>query len=378
MTDDRNRRHGRERLETGCHGCGVTGLVSDSMGACGPCLKRGIPEAIEANRRLRESHRRSYHLPVNPPQDAGGLPCHLCANACRLTTGRVGYCGLRRNTDGRLTRGLAGDGHLSWYRDPLPTNCVADWVCPGGTGTGYPEYACAPGPEKGYYNLAVFYSACTFDCLFCQNWHFRHSLDEPKMIQAGDLARAVSDKVNCVCFFGGDPSCQMPHALEAARLSLESTDKALLRICWETNGCMSRNYLKAAAELSLKTGGIIKFDLKAMSSDLHRALTGVSNESTMVNFAEVAEMAAGRPEVPLLVASTLLVPGYIDSDEVSRLARFIAGLDPDIPYSLLAFHPQFKMTDLPVTSRRLADECLAAAEDAGLRRVRLGNVHLLR
>ena len=76
-------------------------------------------------------------------------------------------------------------------------------------------------------------------------------------------------------------------------------------------------------------------------------------------------------------ASTLLVPGYVDRQEVSNLARFISSLSPDIPYSLLAFAPQFMMRDLPTTSRRHAEECLAEAQAQGLKRVRVGNVHLL-
>jgi len=35
-------------------------------------------------------------------------------------------------------------GNLRWYFDPLPTNCVADWVCPGGTGAGCPKWARRP------------------------------------------------------------------------------------------------------------------------------------------------------------------------------------------------------------------------------------------
>jgi hypothetical protein len=60
-----------------------------------------------------------------------------------------------------------------------------------------------------------------------------------------------------------------------------------------------------------------------------------------------------------------------------HLARFLAGLDPDIPHSLLAFHPQFYLQDLPITSRQHAGEALAAARAAGMARVRIGNVHLL-
>jgi pyruvate formate lyase activating enzyme len=63
--------------------------------------------------------------------------------------------------------------------------------------------------------------------------------------------------------------------------------------------------------------------------------------------------------------------------EISAIAKFIASINPNIPYSLLAFHPQFFMSNLPLTSKSLADDCLIAARDAGLNRVRLGNEHLL-
>jgi pyruvate formate lyase activating enzyme len=48
-----------------------------------------------------------------------------------------------------------------------------------------------------------------------------------------------------------------------------------------------------------------------------------------------------------------------------------------MPYALLAFYPTFEMNDLPTTSRRQATECLAAAQQEGLTRVRIGNVRLL-
>lgn len=52
-----------------------------------------------------------------------------------------------------------------------------------------------------------------------------------------------------------------------------------------------------------------------------------------------------RPDPPLLMASTLLVPGYIDENDVREIARFIALQDRAIPYALLAFSPQFLMTE---------------------------------
>jgi len=107
------------------------------------------------------------------------------------------------------------------------------------------------------------------------------------------------------------------------------------------------------------------------------ALTGASNKKTLENFACAARHISERPDPPLVVASTLLVPGYVDVEEVSKIASFIASFDPSIPYALLGFHPHFYMPDLPRTSVRHADEAEAAARAAGLTNVRIGNRHLL-
>jgi pyruvate formate lyase activating enzyme len=165
----------------------------------------------------------------------------------------------------------------------------------------------------------------------------------------------------------------MPHALAASR----RLERKGLAICWETNGSMHPRVLDQAVDLSLRTGGCIKFDLKSLDGNLHQALTGASNERTLENFARVARRIPERPDPPLLVASTLLVPGYVDSGEVGRIAQFIAAIDPAIPYALLGFHPHFYVPDLPRTSVRHAEGAEAAAQAAGLTRVRLGNRHLL-
>ncbi|HZD54626.1 MAG TPA: hypothetical protein VE080_00090, partial [Candidatus Aquicultoraceae bacterium] len=130
-------------------------------------------------------------------------------------------------------------------------------------------------------------------------------------------------------------------------------------------------------DLALESGGCVKFDLKAWDETLHVALTGVGNKRTLENFSRAAEQAGRRPVPPPLIASTLLVPGYVDEEEVGKIAGFIASLDRDIPYSLLAFHPHFRMDDLPRTPGSLARGCLRAAKDAGLSRVQMGNAHLL-
>jgi pyruvate formate lyase activating enzyme len=226
----------------------------------------------------------------------------------------------------------------------------------------------------GYHNLAVFYCSCTLDCLFCQNWHFRTtSPAAANGTSAAQLAEAANPRTFCVCFFGGDPASQMLHALAAA----DKLAKKGVVICWETAGTSNPKLLDRAVALSCETGGCIKFDLKAYDEALHLALTGASNQRTLENFARAAQRFSERPDPPLVIASTLLVPGYVDPSEVARLARFIASINPNIPYALLGFGPHFYMSDLPRTSVRHAQAAEEVARAAGLANVRIGNRHLL-
>lgn len=362
-----------------CVKCGrVSEEIAEVLSLCAECIRNADSKSLAMLEEIHARSRKEFGLPAAPPSDANGIRCGLCQNKCRISTGRRGYCGVRMNKNGRLVGGTAQAATVSWYHDPLPTNCVADWVCPGGAGTGYPRWAYRSGPEQGYLNLAVFYQACTFDCLFCQNWHHREHSITGETHTADELAQSVTPETSCICFFGGDPTCQLPHALAASKLAHKQNSDRILRICWETNGSMNPGLLDEMVELLLESGGCIKFDLKAMNKNLHFALCGADNQQTLSNFAAVAQRIADRPKPPLLVASTLLVPGYIEADEVKAIASFIADLDPNIPYALLGFHGDFLMMDLPPTSWTQAQSCLEAAKSAGLKRVRLGNVHVFR
>ena len=351
--------------------------ISRILGLCPNCIYREPEQARKIAIQVHSKSRKKWGLPGSAPCYPEGLACNLCVNQCRIPKGEQGYCGLRWNTNGRLEGVNADRGNLSWYHDPLPTNCVGDWVCAGGTGCGYPQYAKREGPEYGCNNLAVFCHACTFNCLYCQNWQFRYRTHQIPGTKIEDLVRVLTNKTACICYFGGDPSPQLPFLLKTASKAIENQGDRILRICWETNGSMAGNMLNDMAESSVPTGGCIKFDLKAWDETLHLALTGVTNQQTLKNFKKLAERIPERPEPPPLIASTLMVPGYIGAEEVGQIATFIKDIDPNIPYSLLAFHPQHEMHDLKPTRRKQAQDCLNAARKAGLQRVRIGNQHLL-
>ena len=345
-----------------CRLCGRSQpFTAGALGLCPECAGQdaGRTYARKAHKQSREL----FDLPEAPPRAVDGVRCPLCANDCLIGEGQRGFCGLRTVRDGRL-RHIAGTprrGVLHWYRDPLPTNCVADWVCSG-------SY------QSGKHNLAVFYKSCTLDCLFCQNWHFRQTdALSHKGTSARELADCAESRTYCVCFFGGDPASQMPHALAAARLLAQRG----VVVCWETAGTANVRLMEAAVRLSLKSGGCLKFDLKTHTESLHIALTGWSNRQTLENFGRAASRFRERPSAPLVIASTLLVPGYIDAKEVKRIADFIVEHDPNIPYSLLGFAPNYLMPDMPCTSVDQAEAAYEAATEAGLTNVHIGNHHLL-
>ena len=143
-----------------CKICGETSpLISDRLGLCKKCIVEKPEESLIIAEEIHARTRSAFGLPPKPPRDPDGILCGMCQNNCRIGKGKTGYCGLVKNVDGKLVRmaGTPEKGLLEWYYDPLPTNCVAWWFCPGCTGRGYPKYAIHPHAETDHSNLAVFY-----------------------------------------------------------------------------------------------------------------------------------------------------------------------------------------------------------------------------
>lgn len=340
-----------------CKVCEKEKILAKFLGVCRDCILERWDEAkIFVEKAQRES-RKEFALPELPPKTKGGLKCNLCANECQMGEGELGFCGLRKVEKGKLISSISKEkALLEYYYDLLPTNCVASPFCDA---------------KEGDYNLAVFMGACNFNCLFCQNWQFKFlTKNSSPVVSVNDLLGAINKRVHCVCFFGGDPGPQMPFIIEFSRQAQKIKDD--LRICLETNGIENPKLLKEFAKISFESRGRIKFDLKFFEEKLSLAICGTSNKKAFENFKMLAKIESKK-----LVASTLLIPGYVDEKEVSRIARFIAKIDKRIPYCLLAFYPCFKFSDLATTSRKQAEACFKVAKDAGLENVRLGNVHLL-
>ena len=339
--------------------CLICGTPTFSTGICPGCCRKDSIREISGL--VHAEVRKRFGLPIDPPVQ-GRMRCTVCSSNCRFSEGNTGYCGLRTFSGKKFKRRTGKRyGHLHMYLDPLPTNCCAGWFCPGSE-------------KRGRYNLAVFFYGCNFDCLFCQN-HTHKNISEGRTVYDDEFVQMVKDNpdIECICFFGGSPEPQLPFAINVSKRISEEVDRNI-RICWEWNGAGNSRLVRKAGELSVESGGIVKFDLKAWNRNLHFFLTGKDNVEVLKNF----EMLACEFHFPerFLTATTLLVPYYVDEKEVNEIAGFISSFSIEIPYSLLVFHPQFYMKDLPVTPRNQVRRCYETAKKH-LKNVNIGNMHLL-
>ncbi|HOM26895.1 MAG TPA: radical SAM protein [bacterium] len=345
-----------------CKICKKEKLLSENLGICLECIRQKPEEAISLADYVHKKVREGFNLPAFPPKTENGFKCELCFNRCSIGKKEKGYCGLRENFNGFLKSKVSQDkGVLDFYYDPIPTNCCAEWFCG------------ADIEGKGKYNLAVFFYGCSFDCLFCQNYSHKY-IEKGKILSIENLLKwAIDDRVYCICFFGGSPEPQFPFIINFCE---ELMKKRKIRICFEWNGSGNEDFVRKIGEIALKSKGIIKFDLKAFDENLNIVLTGVSNKKTYQNFKLIAKEFLKKADYPLLTATTLLVPYYIDEIEVEKISKFISDLSHEIPYSLLIFYPEFYLKDLPVTPKETLYKCYNIAKKY-LKKLHIGNLHLL-
>ncbi len=369
-----------KNLHPNCQICGKKPeIFSGFIGICPECLHKNLDYSVELSQSSHVIAREVWNLPVAVP-DNSEIRCSICSNQCRIDEDKLGYCGIRSNTDG-LVRNRAGKGSfLHTYLDPLPTNCCNTYFCPAGSNEQLTHYKYTDGPEIGYYNLAAFLYGCNFSCLGCQNDQHRN-IDTAEQYSIEKFLNQVysNPRISCVCFFGGSPEPQLPFALRAARKAFKNLDSSrqFLRICWEWNGSGNEKLVQSAVKLSLQSGGNAKFDLKYSSPELSQVFSGVSNQRSFQNFKLCYEkFYDSRPDYPLLSAATLLIPGYVNEKEVENIANFLSSLDKSIPYSLLIFHPDSFLSDLPITPRKQVLRCHEIAQKY-LENVHIGNKHLL-
>jgi pyruvate formate lyase activating enzyme len=371
-----------ELLSKICIVCKKNSLTSSPIPFCIDCLRSADHSSIQKEMsKILFKSRKPFSLPYVIPNIDDGITCSTCNAHCKVGLSEKSWCGLKKNINGSFQSLFSPkQGIIKYYLDPQITNCCNIDFCPAGSGCGYPKYAYHNKSEIGYYNLALFLYGCSFNCLFCQNWQHKIISSSQKVSKKELIDVTLNNKkISCWCWFGGSIEPQLPFVISTSRDMLNKKPKdRILRICVEWNGDGNPKLVEKLAEFVFQSGGNIKFDFKAWNQNVHFALTGRTNSNVLKNIELIYDKYEKENDrnVPILGISTLLVPYYVDGKEIANISKFIADIDPEIPYSLLIFHPDFLMKDLPITPLNQVKEAYLTARRF-LKNVRIGNLHLI-
>ena len=272
------------------------------------------------------------------------IECQLCPHFCKLTEGKRGICGVRKNTGEQIE--LLTYGVISGYAlDPVEKK---------------PLYHFFPG--KNILSIGSF--GCNMRCDFCQNWHIsQRSADtfspetNPDKIVRESL---TADKNIGIAFTYNEPVIWFEFMRDVA---VKAKEKGLYT-AMVSNGFVNRGPLQEI------TGFIDAFniDLKAFNDSFYRKLTGAEIEPVKDSLKQIA--AAGKH----LEITTLIIPGKNDDkNEMEMEARWIADeLGDSVPLHLSRYYPTYKRDD-PATPQTTL-ELLFDTAGKYLKNVYLGNM----
>lgn len=276
---------------------------------------------------------------LGSPGPEGSIQCELCPFRCILPPGRAGNCGVRRNQNGRLvtaTRAISV-AHL----DAIERK---------------PFFHVLPGTQV----LTLAAPGCTFRCTYCINHRLSQYAREDDIgwtaepaVPADLVARARSAGAAIGL------SYTEPGLAPELTLALGELARPLgIPVLWKTNGFLT----PAAIELMAPVLTAVNIDVKAADDVDHRRLTGASL-GPVLDAVKRFRAAGVWVEV-----STPLVPGTAASpDQLRMIAARIAAVDPDLPWHLLRFTPDFRLTDAPPTSPAALEAAVTIGREAGLR-----------
>ncbi len=278
----------------------------------------------------------------------GRVQCDVCPRLCKLHEGQRGLCFVRGNQDGKIV--LTTYGRSSGYCvDPIEKKPLNHFL---------------PGTPI----LSFGTAGCNLACKFCQNWDISKSREWDRLTDQASpetIARAAKE-LGCrsVAYTYNDPVIFMEYAIDVAQAchaqGIKSVAVTAGYMCAEPRREFYR-YMDAA-----------NVDLKGFTEDFYWKICGGHLQPVL----ETLEYLKHETKVWFEV-TTLLIPGHNDSDkELEEMTQWaMSHLGPDVPWHFTAFHPDWKMADVPHTPAAALTRARAIALKNGLRYVYTGNVH---
>lgn len=280
--------------------------------------------------------------------DSGKILCEACAHACKLQEGEYGICGVRKVEEGELkllVYGVASAINI----DPVEKKPMFHFL-----------------PNSSAFSIGTV--GCNFSCTFCQNYDISqypkehgHKIIGRELPPQNIVDLALQNGCRSIAYTYNEPIVFFEYTYDTAKIAHE---KGLKNI-YVTSGYETR---KAIDLLAPYIDGM-NIDIKGFSEEFYKEICGAKLKP-------VLEAVKYAHEKGIWVEiTTLLIPSKNDSDEEIRgIARFIASLDTSMPWHLSAFHPTYKMLDLPKTPLKTLLRAYEIGVEEGLKYVYIGNV----
>jgi pyruvate formate lyase activating enzyme len=281
----------------------------------------------------------------------GRMQCDLCPRDCKLHEGQRGACFVRMREGEQMI--LTTYGRSSGFCiDPIEKKPLNHFY---------------PGSSV----LSFGTAGCNLACKFCQNWDISKSKDmDLLMDQASPKAiAAAAEDHDCrsVAFTYNDPVIFAEYAMDVADACHERCIKTVAVTAGYMHDIPRRDFYAKMDAANV--------DLKAFTEDFYYKLTGSQLQPVLDTLIYLRHETDVWFEI-----TTLLIPGKNDSDEeITAMCQWIKKeLGADVPLHFSAFHPDYKMPDIPPTPKATLIRAREIGMRQGLHYVYTGNVHNLK
>jgi pyruvate formate lyase activating enzyme len=281
------------------------------------------------------------------PLNNNRVICNLCPRLCKIGDGQTGFCYIRKNEGGKLV--TLGYGQPAAIQvDPIEKKPLNHFL---------------PGTEI----FSMGGAGCNMGCFFCQNWDIsKAKSDQVNAISLSPEAvveNAVRSGCPSIAFTYNEPSIWAEYVIDISRVAHECGLKTVM----VTNG-----YITPEAFYDVYPWiDAANVDLKAFTENFYERLT-------LTHLAPVLDVLKRlkHDTAVWLEITNLLIPTHNDSeDETKRLTEWILeNLGDNVPLHFTAFHPDFKLRDIPRTPHEVLHRAREMAMKEGLKYVYEGNV----
>ncbi len=280
--------------------------------------------------------------------DGDHITCHVCPRHCVLKEGDSGFCFVRQNSNGRMVLNTYGRS-TGFCVDPVEKKPLNHFF---------------PGTSV----LSFGTAGCNLGCKFCQAWEITKSRQVLELLSQRASPQVIAEaavRLGCrsVAFTYNDPVVWAEYAIDTAIACRERGLKTI---------AVTAGYILPNPRMAFfRVMDAANVDLKGFSEHFYRHYTLSHLEPVLDTLRWIARESSVWLEV-----TNLIIPGANDElEEIRSMCHWIAAnLGVEVPLHFTAFHPEYRMRNLPATSRSGLNAARQVALECGLRYVYTGNL----